>query len=67
MPLFQEKGESPGQVSESNDKNSVWVGDITYIPTKQGFFTCGHDRLYSRKVVGCRCLRESARSWLQGP
>lgn len=34
-------------------KNKVWVGDITYIPTKEGYeYLMVYLDLFSRKVVG---------------
>jgi len=45
-----------------NQKNEVWVGDITYIPTKEGYeYLMVYLDLFSRKVVGWsinRHLRE---------
>jgi len=36
-----------------NQKNEVWVGDITYIPTKEGYeYLMVYLDLFSRKVVG---------------
>ena len=44
------------------EKNIVWVGDITYIPTKEGYeYLMAYLDLFSRKVVGWsinRHLRE---------
>jgi len=38
---------------ETSVKNRVWVGDITYIPTKEGFlYLSTLLDLHSRKVVG---------------
>ena len=52
-PSCQEKENILDRVFSTNDRNSVWVGDITYIPTKQGFLhLAGMIDLYSRKVVG---------------
>lgn len=52
-PSYQERANLLDRVFSVNDKNSVWVGDITYVPTKQGFLhlTVMID-LFSRKVVG---------------
>lgn len=36
--------------------NQIWVSDITYIPTREGFlYLSGIMDLFSRKVVGWRC------------
>jgi putative transposase len=52
-PSYQEKANLLDRIFTVNDKNSVWVGDITYIPTKQGFLHLAvMIDLYSRKVVG---------------
>ncbi len=41
------------QVFESDSKNKIWVGDITYIPTKKGtLYLAVFIDIYSRKVVG---------------
>ena len=41
------------QLFQTNDKNKIWVGDITYIRTKKGFLHLAvFLDLYSRKVVG---------------
>ena len=41
------------QVFETDKKNQVWVGDITYIPTKHGFlYLAVFIDIFSRKVVG---------------
>jgi len=52
-PSYQERANLLDRVFRVNDKNAVWVGDITYIPTKQGFLHLAiMIDLYSRKVVG---------------
>jgi putative transposase len=52
-PSYQERANILDRVFTVNDKNSVWVGDITYVPTKQGFLHLAvMIDLYSRKVVG---------------
>jgi len=52
-PSYQERANLLDRVFSANDKNSVWVGDITYVPTKQGFLHLAvMIDLYSRKVVG---------------
>ncbi len=34
-------------------KNKIWVGDITYIPTKEGFlYLMAYMDVYTRKIVG---------------
>ncbi len=34
-------------------KNKIWVSDITYIPTKEGFlYLMTYMDLYTRKIVG---------------
>ncbi len=41
------------QVFESDGRNKIWVGDITYIPTKMGtLYLAVFIDIYSRKVVG---------------
>jgi len=52
-PSEQERANLLDRVFSVNDKNSVWVGDITYVSTKQGFLHLAvMIDLYSRKVVG---------------
>ena len=52
-PSRQEKANLLDRVFSVSNRNSVWVGDITYIPTKQGFLHLAvMIDLYSRKVVG---------------
>jgi len=52
-PSYQERANLLDRVFTVNSRNSVWVGDITYIPTKQGFLHLAvMIYLYSRKVVG---------------
>ncbi len=42
-----------GREFSVKDKNKVWVGDITYIPTKEGYeYLMVYLDLFSRKVVG---------------
>lgn len=37
----------------AKEKNKVWVGDITYIPTKEGFlYLMAYMDVYTRKIVG---------------
>ena len=41
------------QVFATDSKNKIWVGDITYIPTKHGFlYLAVFIDIFSRKVVG---------------
>lgn len=41
------------QVFKADDKNKIWVGDITYIPTKKRMlYLAVFVDVYSRKVVG---------------
>jgi putative transposase len=52
-PSEQKKANILDRVFSVNEKNSVWVGDITFVPTKQGFLHLSvMIDLYSRKVVG---------------
>ena len=52
-PSRQKRANLLDRVFSVNDRNSVWVGDITYVPTKQGFLHLAvMIDLYSRKVVG---------------
>lgn len=52
-PSYQERANLLDRVFSVNNRNSVWVGDITYVPTKQGFLHLAvMIDLYSRKVVG---------------
>ena len=50
---YEERENILGQVFETDKKNQVWVGDITYIPTKRGFlYLAVFIDIFSRKVVG---------------
>lgn len=41
------------QIFQTDGKNKIWVGDITYIPTKKGtLYLAVFLDIYSRKVVG---------------
>lgn len=41
------------QVFQSSGRNKIWVGDITYIPTRKGFlYLAVFIDIFSRKVVG---------------
>ena len=49
-------------------RNSVWCGDITYIPTREGW-PCLATRLdlFSRKIVGWQVPPASTRIWRSTP
>jgi len=50
---YEERNNLLGQVFATDEKNQVWVGDITYIPTKHGFLHLAvFIDIFSRKVVG---------------
>ena len=50
---YDEKENILDQVFSASKKNTVWVGDITYIHTKHGFlYLSAFIDIYSRKVVG---------------
>lgn len=50
---YEERDNILRQVFETDKKNQVWVGDITYIPTKHGFlYLAVFIDIFSRKVVG---------------
>lgn len=50
---YEEKDNILNQVFSAQDKNKIWVGDITYIPTKHGFLYLSiFIDIFSRKVVG---------------
>lgn len=41
------------QMFQTDSKNKIWIGDITYIPTKKGtFYLEVFLDIYSRKLVG---------------
>lgn len=41
------------QMFQTDEKNKIWFGDITYIPTKKGtLYLAVFLDIYSRKVVG---------------
>ena len=51
--VYDEKENILNQVFTSNKKNKVWVGDITYIPTKHGWlYPAVFIDIFSRKVTG---------------
>lgn len=42
------------RIFKANAKNKIWVGDITYIPTKKRtLYLAVFLDVYSRRVVGC--------------
>ena len=50
---YEERDNILNQVFATDAKNKIWVGDITYIPTKHGFlYLAVFIDIYSRKVVG---------------
>ena len=50
---YEEKENILNQVFSAKERNKIWVGDITYIPTKHGFlYLAVFLDIYSRKVTG---------------
>ena len=50
---YEERDNILNQVFATDTKNKIWVGDITYIPTKHGFlYLAVFIDIYSKKVVG---------------
>lgn len=50
---YEEKDNILNRVFSAKERNKIWVGDITYIPTKHGFLYLSiFIDIYSRKVVG---------------
>lgn len=50
---YEEKENILNRVFTATERNKVWVGDITYIPTKHGFlYLAVFIDIYSRKVTG---------------
>lgn len=50
---YEEKENILNRVFTAKERNKVWVGDITYIPTKHGFlYLAVLIDIYSRKVTG---------------
>ena len=50
---YDEKANILNQVFQAKQKNNIWVGDITYIPTKHGWlYLAVFIDLFSRKVTG---------------
>lgn len=51
--LYEEKENILNRVFTTDARNKVWVGDITYIPTKHGFlYLAVFIDIFSRKVTG---------------
>jgi putative transposase len=50
---YEEKENILNRVFTAKERNKIWVGDITYIPTKHGFlYLAVFIDIYSRKVTG---------------
>lgn len=50
---YEERENVLNLVFSATDTNKIWVGDITYIPTQQGFlYLAVFIDIFSRKVVG---------------
>jgi len=50
---YEERENILNQVFSADKKNMIWVGDITYIPTRHGFlYLAVFIDVFSRKVVG---------------
>lgn len=50
---YDEKDNILNQVFKAKEKNQIWVGDITYVPTKHGWlYLSVFIDTFSRKVVG---------------
>lgn len=50
---YDEKSNLLNQVFIATEKNRIWVGDITYVPTRKGFlYLAVLIDVFSRKVVG---------------
>lgn len=50
---YNERENILNRVFSANEKNKIWVGDITYIPTKHGFlYLAVFIDVFSRKVTG---------------
>ncbi len=50
---YDEKENILNQVFKANERNQIWVGDITYIPTKHGWlYLAVFIDIFSRKVTG---------------
>jgi len=50
---YEERENILNRVFTANEKNKIWVGDITYIPTRHGFlYLAVFIDIFSRKVTG---------------
>lgn len=50
---YEERENILNRVFTANEKNEIWVGDITYIPTRHGFlYLAVFIDIFSRKVIG---------------
>lgn len=50
---YEEQEDVLNRVFSADERNKIWVGDITYIPTKHGFlYLAVFIDIYSRKVTG---------------
>ena len=50
---YEEQENILNRVFSADERNKIWVGDITYIPTKHGFlYLAVFIDIYSRKVTG---------------
>jgi putative transposase len=50
---YEEKDNILNRVFQAKERNKIWVGDITYIPTRHGFlYLAAFIDIYSRKVTG---------------
>ena len=50
---YEERANIVDRVFTAPERNRVWVGDITYVPTKQGFlYLAVMIDIYSKKIVG---------------
>ena len=51
--VYDEKDKILRQVFSANEKNKIWAGDITYIPTKHGWlYLAIFIDIFSRNVIG---------------
>ncbi len=54
---YDEKENILNQVFKANERNQIWVGDITYIPTKHGWLYLAVFIDISRKVTDAKDTR----------
>ena len=55
---YEEKDNILNQVFSTRERNKVWVGDITYIPTKHGFYIFQYLLIYSlEKLLAGRWIK----------